>query len=253
MFAKRFSFLVSLLFVPLASAQSGFSDVGSFVQQVVQSVKDIFIPIFSALFGVASSDEFLLTKILLFVLLFILVRASLKFVPRLGEQGGVVTMVAFVISFFAARFISENELTKGILLPYGTLGIVLTTALPFLVLFFALHAAKMGGIGRRLAWAFFGIVFVALFISRFKELSQIGKYIYLSGLLLIALCIFFDKAIHQYFFAHELSMFYKSARARTIAGLQAEYLHILSVDTPEATRRRTDIEAHLHRLGADVP
>jgi len=48
-------------------------------------------------------------------------------------------------------------------------------------------------------------------------------------------------------------MFYNHAQARTISGLQAEYLNILNVNTPEADKRRKDIESHLKSLGAGVP
>ena len=69
----------------------------------------------------------------------------------------------------------------------------------------------------------------------------------------MVLVFIFDKGIHRYFKSWEISAFYKGANERTIAALQAEYLHIVNVDTPTAQSRRNSIVRQLRALGADVP
>ena len=77
--------------------------------------------------------------------------------------------------------------------------------------------------------------------------------IYFWTAVALLLLMFFDKKIHYYFAAHELNIFYRGANAGTIAGLQAEYLTILNVDTTQAETRRNAIEARLTALHASLP
>ncbi|MDO8563557.1 MAG: hypothetical protein Q7R87_00955 [Nanoarchaeota archaeon] len=246
-----FLFLISFLF--LSSFVSAQLDVPGAIQDVISKTTEIAKPIFGVFVGEYSTDQFFFTKVLVMILIFVLVKVSLKAIPRFKELGGVVTIIAAVISILAIRFMKEEGLFAGILLPYGTLGIVLVTMLPFIAFIYILHAGKASGAIRRLGWLIYLGVFVALFISRYDTINDLGRTIYYVVLGAVLLALIFDKGIHEYFRAHELSMFYQSAQARTIAGLQSEYLDILSLDTPEGERRRKDIEAHLKRLGSHVP
>jgi hypothetical protein len=47
-------------------------------------------------------------------------------------------------------------------------------------------------------------------------------------------------------------MFVKGANNRVIAALQAEYLNIVNVDSPEAERRKGAIRHQLRSLGANL-
>jgi hypothetical protein len=252
---KNLRMIVLFLFFSLflSSFVSAQVDIPGEISGVLNKATEIAKPIFGIFVGDYSSDEFFFTKVLVMILIFVIVKVSLRVIPRFKDLGGVVTIIAAVISILAIRFMKEEGLFAGILLPYGTLGIVLVTMLPFIAFVYILHAGKASGAIRRLGWIVYIGVFIALFVSRYSTINQMGRTIYYIVFGAILLALIFDKGIHEYFRAHEMSMFYRSAQARTIAGLQSEYLDILSLNTSEGEKRRKDIEAHLKRLGADVP
>ena len=111
----------------------------------------------------------------------------------------------------------------------------------------------MGGAGRRLSWIFFGIIFFVLWIYQADKIGPIANQIYGWTMAAIVLIFIFDKNIHYYFKTWEISAFYKGANERTIASLQAEYLNIVNVYTPDAVRRRGAIEKQLKVLKARLP
>lgn len=240
------------LSIPLASAVL-YYDIEQVVRSTIDSIVVYTSPVFEAVLGEYSTSEFFFVKCLFLILLFVVIRGAMKAVPKLGENKGASIVVALIISIISVRYISETQVISGILLPYGALGIALTTILPFFVFFYFIHSAGMGGLGRRLCWILFGIVFVALFVSRYPDLPTLGKQIYIASMILMALVFFFDKAVHRYFFLHELNIFYRKAENKAVAALQAEYLNIINVNTPEADKRRKDIESHLKRLGGNIP
>lgn len=241
---------VCLLFASFVSAQV---NIPGEISNVLTKATEIAKPIFGIFIGEYNTDEFFFTKVLVMILIFVIVKVSLRVIPRFKDLGGVVTIIAAVISILAIRFMKEEGLFAGILLPYGTLGIVLVTMLPFIAFIYILHAGKASAAIRRLGWLIYLGVFFALFISRYSTINDLGRTIYYIVFGAILFALIFDKGIHEYFRAHEMSMFYRSAQARTIAGLQSEYLDILSLNTPEGERRRKDIEAHLKSLGSHVP
>lgn len=246
-----FLFLISFLF--LSTFVSAQVDIPGAINDVITKTTEIAKPIFGVFVGEYTTDQFFFTKVLVMILIFVIVKVSLRVIPRFKDLGGVVTIISVVVSILAIRFMKEEGLFAGILLPYGTLGIVLVTMLPFIAFIYILHAGKANAAVRRLGWLIYLGVFVALFISRYKDINDFGRTIYYIVLGAILLALIFDKGIHEYFRAHEMSMFYQSAQARTIAGLQSEYLDILSLNTTEGEKRRKDIEAHLKRLGSHVP
>ncbi len=193
---------LSLTLLPFVSAYTSFGDVGSFVQNVIQSIQQIGTPIFSSLFGSYSSDEFLFSKILLFILLFVVIKVGVKATPKLGERNFVVNIIALVVSLFAVRYISENQLTQGILLPYGTLGVALVTLLPFVIYFFFVEKSVTTSTGRKIAWMLFIIIFAVLWFNRATSsegLPVVSNYLYMSVVLLGVFLFFFDKGVQKYF------------------------------------------------------
>jgi len=223
------------------------------VNQLYTYALDFLRPIFIILIGPYSTNEFFLQKCLLLILMFVIINTILKKVKPFKKQAGVSFVIAGVISIISIRFMSDNQFINGILLPYGALGIALVTILPFMVWFYFIHATKMSGVGRRLSWILFGIIFISLFILRYPELSPFTRNIYWAVLAGGVLAFVFDRGIQRYFFAHELNLFYRGAASKAVASLQAEYMEILNVNTPEAQTRRDSIEENLRRLGAGVP
>jgi hypothetical protein len=245
-----FIFLFATLAIfPVASAQS-FIGVSEIVSDAVQASTSVFGPLFAGLFGDYSGSEFLFAKVLLFLLLLIILNVVLKKLPLFERQKGIALLVATIISVIAVRFIKDDQFFNGILLPYGTLGVAIWTIFPFIAFFYFLHVTKMGSLGRRIGWAVFSVIWLTIWNARWQDFSRISNQIYFWTFIVMIAVFIWDKRIHAYFGAHELNVFYKGAHQKEIAGLQAEYLQIMNVDTPVAERRRRVIERRLATLGA---
>ena len=228
------------------------------------SSQDIIRPIISAAIGIMapfleyavgdfSTSQFFFTKVMLLILLFVIIATVLKKVPRFDEMSPtIVNIVALIVSILSVRFISENSLINGILLPYGALGITLATILPFLIFFYFVHSSNMPSGVRKLAWGFFTIVFFVLWNSRFDSLDPLGNRIYGWTLIFVVLVFVFDKSIHRYFRDMESMRYLSVANDKVAAQLQQEYETIARIDTPVANRRKRQIRKELRRLGSEV-
>ncbi len=265
MINKKISVLFSfLLLISLVSAAIPYDSNFLFLQdaseKIVSLVTNLLGPFFNAIlgeysggYGDFSQNEIFLIRILLLILLFILIYTGAKNTPKIGENSTVVIIISIAVSIIAVRFMSKSELFFGILLPYGALGVALTTLLPFFIFFFFIHAIKLGSIGRKISWLFFGVVFIALWISKSDQLSSTSNWIYIISIIAIAIVFVFDRAVHRYFFLHELNIFFGKTKRKSVVALQAEYMNIINVETNEAKERRTEIENQLKKLGADLP
>lgn len=190
-------FLLAVLFIsPFVSAAT---DLSYLVNSIVQGVVDVGSPIFSALFGMYYTDEFLFIKVLLFILLFVLVRAGAKATPLFEKNHMLSNIVSLVVSLFAVRYISEGDLINGILLPYGTLGVAITVLAPFGLFFFLVEKTGKSSGWRKGAWMVYFFIMLVLWISRRDKISTEATYIYLGVLAICAILFFFDKSVQKYF------------------------------------------------------
>lgn len=248
-----FWFALSLILSANLISADSFQTAVDSSRKVIESMIGILTPVFEFTIGDYNQGEFLFAKVLLLILLALIINAVLRKVGIFNSNPGVILTISLIVSILAVRFISENQMTLGILLPYGTMGVAITTMLPFLIFFYFIHVTNMGGAGRRLSWIFFGLIFVVLWVYKYDKISPISNQIYGWTLFLMIIVFTFDKGIHRYFLTHEINRFIQGANARTIAMLQAEYLNIIHVNTREANSRRGEIEVQLRRLGANLP
>ncbi|MEM3122382.1 MAG: hypothetical protein QXH60_02995, partial [Candidatus Pacearchaeota archaeon] len=142
----------------------------------------------------------------------------------------------------------------GLLLPYTTLGIAITTIVPFLIFAYGVHVIGLPGIGRKVAWIFFGIIFIILWIYKADQINPIGNQIYLWIIILIGGMLLFDRRIHAYFSGMNIKEFERVSIENEIANLQAD-LHRIMVNagpspSPEQKRTIERIRKRLRRLGA---
>lgn len=217
-----------LLSLPFVSAAPLSEMVTETVRSTINAAISIFQPLFEIIMQ-GETPEFLFAKSLLGILLFVIVFTVIKKVPVFKGNKTVSLIIALVVAILAVRFISENDLVNGILLPYGTLGVALTTLLPFLIFFYFVHEGQMGPIGRRALWLVFGIIFIIVFGYKFENISDISKYIYIFTLMGMIIAFIFDRGIHQYFGLAEDSRRRRERGEALIA--DAEYkIHNLSMD-----------------------
>ena len=228
-------------------------DMAYSVQNTITTVTNALTPFFQALFGSYNSTEFLFAKVLLFFMLIIIINAVLKKAEFFKDSKGTVQIISIVIPILSIRFLEDNQLINGILLPYGALGLGIMTILPLLIFFFFIHTTNMAGFGRRICWIFFIIIFLVLWNSRYDSIGELGNRIYGWTTVFVIAAFLFDRNVHNYFRTWELNIFYRKANQRTIAALQSEYINILHLTTADGMARREEIKRHLKALGASLP
>jgi drug/metabolite transporter (DMT)-like permease len=170
-------------------------------RDLIDIIKNFTSPFFEALLNTSAYSEFFFAKVLLLILVFICIYFVLRKIDFLGlnEKKGILIIIASVISILGLRYLPENDLIKGVLLPYNTLGLAIAIFLPFLIYFFFVEKSIPSPPGRRAAWIIYAVIFGVLWVSRRSEISEIANYIYLAGLIVVILCLFFDDSLHKYF------------------------------------------------------
>ena len=246
--------LLSML--PLVSAQYSGGGLGNFFGEGMRTVIDAVVgfasPVFEVLLGQYSTSQFFFSKVLFLILFFIiinLITSNLPFINDENKKIGVI--IALIISILSVRFISENDFFTGILLPYGTLGVAIGVIIPFLVFFYFVERFMGGGsAGRRIAWIFYAIIFIALWNSRAPEISAIMNQIYGWTLAAIILAVIFDKSIHKYLALSDIRKLGRTTHDRNILKLIEDLERAQKfANTPEGKREIDRITKQLEKLG----
>jgi len=173
-------FLVGLIlavnFVPVVQASGLSADVNTLIDGVV----DIVEPLTEKVLGETPDAEWLFAKFLFLVIVFAVVWAALSQISFFSENELVLWVIGIAVSVLSVRWILSEEMIQTILLPYTTLGIVISAGLPFIIFAIIVTVGLKGAapVARRLAWVFFGVVFIGLWLSRLDELGRAG-YTYL--------------------------------------------------------------------------
>jgi len=250
-----FSMIASVSAQYYGSSPFSYLDLGQGVRQIIDQSVNFLAPIFEVVLGDYSGSEFFFTKVLLLILLFAIIYFVLERTPLFEGKRGIVYIIALIISVIAIRFISENQLVNMILLPYGTLGIALTTILPFLIFAYFIHTTDMPGIGRKLSWLFFGIIFFILWVYKADGIGEIGNQIYFWTMLAMVIMLIFDKRIHAYFKGLDVKKFEQEAHDNEIVNLQNQLGQIINSAVGGRLSRDQELRAdkirrRLRKLGA---
>lgn len=255
---KKEFFILGFLFLVAnsvaVSAQYGALgyQITNAVQSTINAATSIGQPVFSALIGDYNTSSFLFTKFLLALLLFVVIDVVIKNAPMFRGHKGVAVIVSLVISLFAIRFMSENDLINGILLPYGTLGVAIVTILPFFVFFYFVHKTEMTAVGRRLCWIFFGITFLVIWGSRTVYISPTLDTIYLITFIGIIIALIFDRGLHGYFGMFEGNRENRMMYTNRIAQKEAEIARLISsgvdLNQPDVKRAITSLREQIKEL-----
>lgn len=214
-------FVVLLLFVNTLSSIFAAS-LDDFIyrgpREAIDIIVDYTTPFFEVLIGDYSGSEFFFAKVWLLILLFIVIHSIVKKIPQFEDNNGVVFIISAVVSVFSIRFMPQ-DLMEVILMPYTTLGITLTTIIPFLIFFWFVHHTGIVGPGRRLAWGLYAAIFALLTYTRYPSMPDIAKNFYWIALGLIILALVFDRKIHAYFRLWEVKKMEKTVNDKIVLNL----------------------------------
>lgn len=256
---KKNTIYLTLLFaifsIPLISAQFlGNIDLGEGMREIIYQITEFLRPVLEIIIGDYSGSEFFFAKVMVLLLMLVIIYWILNKIPLFEGYRNITIIISLIVSILSVRFMSENELIAGILLPYGTLGVAITTILPFFIFAYGIHATGMPGLGRKIGWVFFGVVFIVLWITKYDQLNKISNYIYIGTIATVAIMLAFDKSIHAYFRGQDIRQFERVAIESQIANLQADLNRLLreSGPAPSPEQRRTieRIRRRLRNLGA---
>jgi hypothetical protein len=184
--------LLSIFMTGLVSAESS---VERFLDRGVEQIS----PVAKYLVGDAENATVLFVKVLVLILLLVVVYIAIGRVPGLGDNGTIAFVVSLIVSLIAVRYITSEALVNLIWIPYGTLAIVLSAGLPFIIAFFFLESFDQDVV-RKVGWIALLVVFVGLALMRWEELAvetALGNlaWIYVIIAVLCGLLFLYDKHI----------------------------------------------------------
>jgi signal transduction histidine kinase len=190
-----FIFLITLSFLslmPFVSAQSfSFEGTWDYLQNIISYV----------LGDISGGGEILLIKFLVFLLILAITSTALRKVPGIGDNESTVKVVAIIIGLMATRYMTTESIINFIWLPYGALGILLSSLLPFIIFFFFVESMDSSFI-RRMGWISFAVIYLALAYIRFDDFIVGGAWwenlalVYVLVGLLAIMIIPFEKKLH---------------------------------------------------------
>lgn len=129
---------------------------------------------------------------LLFILLCSILYAAAKKVPVFSDK--VALLVAVIVSILGVRFLTQ-EMISGILLPYGTLAIVATIGLPYILFFYLIEGMDKNI--RKFGWIFFGATMLGLGWMRWTDIGKMAYLYIVAGLIALFVFVPFDKYWHK--------------------------------------------------------
>ncbi|MEK6890839.1 MAG: hypothetical protein AABX03_01750 [Nanoarchaeota archaeon] len=254
----------SILILPLLSLVSAqyygggsnspfYLDLGQGVTDVIDQIVRFLTPIMQVLIGDYSNGEFFFTKVMLLILLFTVIFVIMNKLPLTEGYVGISFVIALTISLISVRFISESQIVNAILLPYTTLGIAISILLPGLIFFYFIHTTEMGGLGRKISWTFFIVIFVVLWLYKAPEIGPVGNQIYFILIIVMGVMLFFDKSIHHYFKGGDVKKWEKDNYQAEIVSLQNQIADITRASqsgplSRDQESRRRKISRRLRKL-----
>lgn len=130
-----------------------------------------------------------------FLLLIILVTILSKPAEMITKSKTPAIILATVISILGLRFLSADWVS-GILLPYGTVAIVVSTFVPFLLLAYFLNDIPFTAL-RKVGWIMTAVVFLGLWWFRASDIGDMS-YLYLITAILSFILFLSDRTIQNW-------------------------------------------------------
>lgn len=242
-----FATLLLVKLIPYISAQSwGYFDFNQGAYNLVYGIQSILGPLFEAILGVSQFDQYFFARVLFLIVTYVVVSMILETVDLFKGKPGVIFIVSAVVSILGARYIASMDLIENILLPYGAVTIAIATILPFIIIFFFIHRTINNGAGRMLAWIFFALIFIGLWLTRRAYTEY--DWIYNLGIWVILAVIIFDRRIHNYFGLLEIRKAKNEQIDYMLAQLEADLNKLNAITNPSQTTKNTIERLERRRL-----
>lgn len=184
--------LLALVFTSILISVISAQNMGVQMSNILDEVTNAIKPISEKLLGTTTSGEWLFAKVLFLIMILGIVFTALSNVDFFSDKAWVLWIVSIGVSILSVRWLSEG-IVQTILLPYTALGIAVTALIPFVVYFILIYFGfrRAPQIVRRIAWLFFAVIFIGLWLTRGTEISGSSEWIYpitaLAAIIMMAL------------------------------------------------------------------
>lgn len=244
------SAILIILLTNLVSAQDFYKDFTSIIDNIVKSIE----PVAKYNLGSTPSGELLFAKVLFFLIILAIVWTVLERIEFFSEYSWVLVVVSASASILATRWLSD-VLVQTILLPYSTFGIAIAAGIPFILYFLLVHEGfkHQPAIIRKIAWVFFAVIFIGLWIMRRGDVKN-GVWIYIGTAALALIFALMDGTIHRFFVRMELERAGKRSvlgAVQVLEGKLAELPNLIAsgiINRQESARREKDYKSRIAYL-----
>ena len=191
--------VVSILVLGFVAAADPIEVIGNQLAKIISPANSLLSYIVGDTAGVGgiNSDSIFLSKVLLLILIVCLVSLILQKIPLIADSTAMMWIISIIVGILGIRFLS-GDFVAAILLPYATLAVAMSVAIPFIIYATFVYSAIYSPTGRRIAWAFFGLVFFFIWFMRFDD-GSLGnvKSLYPLAALLSWAMMFMDGTISR--------------------------------------------------------
>jgi len=186
------SLIMSVLSINLVSAALPAPPIT--MNELTNFFTSIFIG--TSAFGGIGADVFAR-----FLLVILMITILAKPAQLITKERNTALIVAVIVSILGIRFLTP-EMISGVLLPYGTVAIVVSTFIPFFLLAYFLQQIEFNWI-RKIGWIMSAVVFIGLWWMRWTDIGNMA-YIYLIVSILSIIFFLFDGTIQNWFTAQKM-------------------------------------------------
>lgn len=202
--------LVSVLLVVGVFAQGftsgadlgGGADIGGQLNRAINAVVEAVKPVLESILGPTDNGTMLFAKLLFFLILVSIIWAAVSQIDALMEYEWIAWVITIGTSILGVKYFTTG-IIQTIILPYTALGIAISAGLPFVLYFFIVNMMVFKGAKfktmRRIAWIFFGVIFIGLWITRAGQIPGRSDLIYPITAIAALVMIVLDGTIQRFF------------------------------------------------------
>ncbi|MDP3881665.1 MAG: hypothetical protein Q8Q31_02185 [Nanoarchaeota archaeon] len=253
-FSKRGAMLIAGFFLLVSligfSSAYGPSELSNTIQDGIEYFKAFYTPFLEIIIGDSAFSDLFFIKVLLLVLTFVVVKTVLARTPTFKDNKPVVFIVSLIVAILSIRYMTDIQVIQGVLMSYDTLGIAITTIIPFIVWFFFVEKSIQSSAARRILWLFFLGVFSVIWYHRYSHLGSFGNYLYGGIIILCLLAAVFDRRVRVYLALSEIRGMERSVTDKVVLDLLGDLEKAEKMSNTEYGKRRAkEIRQQLKDLG----
>jgi hypothetical protein len=136
------------------------------------------------------------TKVLFFLLLFLIVDSIVSLIPLFSGKRFVAMIIALIISTLGIFYIPQ-DMISSMVNPYSAMGIAILSIIPFIVIFLFTQYSIQNRFLKQITWMFFAFTLLYLSISSSFKVNTIGAWVYGAASCLALLMVFMSNKISQ--------------------------------------------------------